>query len=215
MIDGGVIAAYLAAAVARGGRRVPDRVVDGTLDRLTDRVARRLGPRPAAELAKNPYDGATLAEASRAIGAVARHDVRFARELAGLRRKLDKHGGLRLADQVRARAAVRAFHVSTGDRDVRAEPVVGQGAGRVLALVGILVALTGFACWMYVIVSGFAAGPAGPVAQELVVGVPPAPAAFGAFLAGVLMFGSGAAFTMAARRREQEDLRWAAGRRRR
>jgi hypothetical protein len=229
MIDGGVVAAYLAVAVARGGRRLLDRTVDGALDRLTDSVARRLGPRPAADLAKNPYDGATLAEVTRAVDAVARHDSRFARELAGLRRQLDKHGGWRLVNQVRARTNVQAFgggnaagrdyheghhyYVVTNDHDPGDALVAGRGPGRVLAWVGILIALGGFAGWMYVIFTGFGGGVTGPLDLELVAGVPLAPAAFGAFLAGGLMYGFGASFSKAARRREQEDLRWAAGRR--
>jgi hypothetical protein len=34
VIDGGVIAGYLAAAVARGAGRLLDKTVDGALDRL-------------------------------------------------------------------------------------------------------------------------------------------------------------------------------------
>jgi hypothetical protein len=231
MVDGGVIAAYLAAGVARGGRRLLDRVVDGTLDRLTDSVARRLGPRPAADLAKNPYDGTTLAEVTRAIDAVARYDARFARELAGLRRQLDKHGGWRLVNQVRGRINIQAFgggnadgrdhneshhhYVTANDYDSGDELVAGRGPGQVLAWVGILVALGGFLGWMYVIFTGFGGGLTGPLGLELVDGVPLAPAAFGAFLAGGLMYGIGVSFSKAARRREQGDLRSADGRRRR
>jgi hypothetical protein len=229
VIDGGVIAAYLAAAVARGGRRLLDRVADGALDRLADSVARRLGPRPAADLARNPYDSATLAEVSRAIDAVARHDARFARELAALRRRLDSHGGRLLINQVRARTNVQAFgggnaagrnyyegdHYETrNDYDPGDELVAGRGSGRVLAWVGLLVALGGFAGWMYVIFTGFGGDVSGPLDLELVDGVPLAPAAFGAFLVGGLVYGLGASISKAARRREEERLR-RAGRRRR
>ncbi|MHA6622768.1 hypothetical protein [Pseudonocardia sp. DLS-67] len=203
MIDGGVIAAYLAVAVGRGGRRSLDRVVDGALDRLTDGVARRLGPRPAAELAKDPYDGATLAEVTRAIDAVARHDSRFGRELGRLRRQLDKHGGWRLVNQVRARTGVQVSGRGiVAGRDVTAnDPHPGQ----VLAWVGIVVALAGFSGWMYLILTGF--GPAAP--PDLEPGVPLAPAAVGAFLAGGLLYGFGVAFSRAARRRGQEEPPWA------
>jgi hypothetical protein len=229
VIDGGVIAAYLAVAVARGGRRLLDRVVDGALDRLADSMARKLGPRPAADLAKNPYDSATLAEVTRAVDVVARHDARFARELAGLRRQLDGHGGWRLVNQVRARTNVQAFgggsaagrdyyegdhYATTNDYDPGDELVAGRGGGRVLAWVGLLVALGGFAGWMYVIFTGFGGGLNSPLDLELVDGVPLAPAAFGAFLVGGLMYGLGAAMSKAARKREQERLR-RAGRRRR
>jgi hypothetical protein len=229
VIDGGVIAAYLAAAVARGGGRMLDRAVDGALDRLTDSVARRLGPRPAADLARSPNDSATLAEVSRAINTVARRDAGFVRELTALRQKLDSHGGRQLVNQVRARTNVQAFgggnaagrdyyegdnHETTNDYDPGDELVAGQGAGRVLAWVGLLVALGGFAGWMYLIFTGFGGDLSGPLDLELVDGVPLAPAAFGAFLVGGLMYGLGAAMSKTARKREQEQLR-RAGRRRR
>lgn len=225
MIDGGVIAAYLAAAVARGGERLLGRVVDGALDRLAGSVARRLGPRPADDLAKNPYDSATLGEVSRAIDAVARRDAAFARELAALRRHLDRHEGRRLINQVRARVNVQAFgdgnaagrdyyegdfYEVTHDYDPGDELISGRGPGRLLAWIGLLVALSGFAGWMYVIFSGFG-GEGNPFAVELIDGVPLAPAAFGAFLVGGLMYGFGAGISKAARKREREHRR--AGRR--
>lgn len=229
MIDGGVIAAYFAAAVARGSRRLLDRVADGALDRLADSVTRRLGPRPAADLAQKPYDSTTLAEVSRAIDAVTRHDARFARELAALRRQLDIHGGRQLLNHVRARTNVQAFgggnaagrdyyagnhYQTSNDYDPGDELVAGQGAGRLLAWVGLLVALGGFAGWMYVIFTGFGGGLDGPLGLELVDGVPFAPAAFGAFLVGGLVYGLGASISKAARKREEERLR-RPGRRRR
>jgi hypothetical protein len=228
VIDGGVIAAYLAAAAARGGRRLLDKAVDGALDRLTDSVARRLGPRPAADLARNPYDGATLAEVSQAIDAVARRDTGFARELAALRRQLDSLGGVHLVNQVQAQSNVQAFggnaagrdyhegdfYETTNDYDPGDELVSGRGAGRALAWVGLLVALAGFAGWIYVIFTGFGGDSSNPLDLELVDGVPLAPVAFGAFLVGGLVYGLGATMSKAARKREQEHLR-RAGRRRR
>lgn len=228
MIEGGVIAAYLAAAVARGGRRLLDRAVDGGLDRLADSVARRLGPRPAADLARDPYDSATLAEVSRAVDAVARRDTAFARELVALRRQLDSLGGVHLVNQVQARSNVQAFggnaagrdyyegdrYETTNDYDPGDELVSGRGAGRALAWVGLLVALAGFAGWMYVIFTGFGGDLSSPLDLELVEGVPLAPAAFGAFLVGGLMYGLGATMSKAGRKREQERLR-RLGRRRR
>jgi hypothetical protein len=222
VIDGGVIAAYLAAAVARGGGRLLDGAVDGTLDRLADSVARRLGPRPAADLARNPYDSATLAEVSRTIDAVARRDAGFARELAALRRQLDSHGGRLLVNQVRARTDVQAFgggnaagrdyfegdrYETTNDYDPCDELVSDQGTGRALAWVGLLIALGGFSGWMCVIFSGFDSGLSGPLDLELVDGVLLAPAAFCAFLAGGLVYGLGTAISKAARKREQERRR--------
>lgn len=228
MIDGGVIAAYLAAAAARGGRRLVDRAIDGALDRLTDSVARRLGPRPGADLARDPYDSATLAEVSRAIDGVARRDVGFARELTALRHQLDSLGGVHLVNQVQARSNVQAFggnaagrdyyegdrYETTNDYDPGDELVSGQGPGRALAWVGLLVALGGFAGWMYVIFSGFGGDLSSPLDLELVDGVPLAPAAFGAFLVGGLVYGLGATMSKAARKREQERLRRAERRRR-
>ena len=42
VIDGGLIAGYLAAAVARGGGRLLDKTVDGALDRLAAAVSSKL-----------------------------------------------------------------------------------------------------------------------------------------------------------------------------
>jgi len=43
MIDAAVVAAYLGAAVARGGRHLLDTMIDTGLDRLSTAVVRRLG----------------------------------------------------------------------------------------------------------------------------------------------------------------------------
>jgi hypothetical protein len=230
VIDAGVIAAYLAAAVARGGERLLGRVVDGALDRLADSVARRLGPRPQNDLARNPYDSATLDKVSRAIDAVARRDAEFARELSGLRRQLDSHGGGLLVNQVRARVNVQAFgggnaagrdyhegdhYETTNDYDPGDELISGRGPGRALAWVGLLVALSGFAGFAYVIFSSFVDGSTGPLDLELIQGqLSLLPAAFGAFVVGGLMYGFGAAISKAARKREQEHRRRARQRRR-
>jgi hypothetical protein len=228
VIDAGVIAAYLAAAVARGAERLLGRVVDGALDRLADSVARRLGPRPAADLEPNPYDSATLAEISRAIDAVARRDAGFARELAALRRELDSHGGGLLVNQVRARTNVQAFgggnaagrdyhegdyykgdhYQTTNDYDPGDELISGRGPGQVLAWVGLVVLLSGFAGFAFVVFTGFVAGATGPLDLELIQDrLPLLPAAFGAFLVGGLMYGFGASISKAARKREQERRR--------
>ena len=221
MIDGGVVAAYLAAAVARGGERLLGRVVDGALDRLADSVARRLGPRPAEDLTKNPYDAAALDRVSRAIDAAAQRDAGFAHELAAIREQLDRGGGGLLVNQVRARVNVQAFgggnaagrdyyegdhYETTDDYDPGDELVAGRGPGRALAWLGLLIALSGFAGWMYVIFTGFELG-GNPFDLELFPDVPLAPVAFGAFLVGGLLYGLGASLSKAARKREEERRR--------
>ena len=74
-----------------------------------------------------------------------------------------------------------------------------------LAVFGLLLALTGFGGWMYLIFTGFG-GPDGTLDMELLPGVPLAPMAFGAFLVGGLLYGLGASMSKAARKRmEQQD----------
>lgn len=102
------------------------------------------------------------------------------------------HGGVHVGDYYEGD---RSDDYDPGD-----ELVIGRGPGWLLAVVGLLLALTGFAGWVYVIFSGFG-GADDPFAQELVPGVPLAPAAFGAFLCGGLLYGLGTTMSKAARKR--------------
>lgn len=84
----------------------------------------------------------------------------------------------------------------------------GQGPGRALMVLGVLVALAGFAIWVSLILgllggTGSAAVPPDPFAERL-WGAPKAPLGFAAFGAGAVLFGAGAALSKAARRRGHE-----------
>lgn len=219
MIDGGVVAAYLAAAVARGGERLLGATIDSALDRLSASVARRLGQRPNGELTRAPTDAGALERVGRALEAAAHRDERFARELAVVQDQLDRAGASYLVNEVRARVNVQAFgggnaHVGDyyeGDRyvddyDPGDELVAGRGVGRWVAWAGLLMALSGFAGWAYVIFTGFGgSGSGNPFLElELVAGVPLAPVAFGAFGVGGLIYGLGASMSKAARKRDEE-----------
>src|SRR4051812_30415412 len=109
MIDGGMIAGYLAAAAARGGSRLLDKTVDGALDRLAAAVGRRLGPGPSADLARDPRDPHTQDRVSRAVQGAANRDERFAQELARLQQQLDRAGARFLVNQVQAGINAQAF----------------------------------------------------------------------------------------------------------
>src|SRR4051812_34368263 len=110
MIDAAVVAAYLGAAVARGGRRLLDSAVDAGLDRLSAAVSRRLGHGPESDLAHDPDNPAVRAQVARGLATAARRDPAFARELASLAAQLDRSGGRRvLTNTVRAQVNVQAF----------------------------------------------------------------------------------------------------------
>lgn len=157
MIDGGVIAAHLAVAAARGERYL-DRAIDSALDRLSAAVAARLGSRPHAELARNPRDPVSQERIGHAIATAARGDHRFARELADAVARLDRGGARVLVNEVRAGINVQTFgggnaHVGDyheGDRYTDGygpgdELILGRGAGRWVAAAGLVVALSGVA----------------------------------------------------------------------
>lgn len=86
----------------------------------------------------------------------------------------------------------------------------GRGLGRLLMVIGLLVALSGFAGWMYLILS---AGPSidDPSAirsfDREVFGLPAALVAFGAFALGGVIASVGASMSKAARTRERSRER--------
>jgi hypothetical protein len=175
MIDGGVIAAYLAAAVARGGERLVSKAVDAGLDRLSAAVVRRMGRGPDTDLARDPRSPAAQAHVGRAIESAAQRDPAFAQELAALLQQLDRSGGRRLINNVRANVNVQAFdggyaHFGdyyegdsyTNDYDPGDEIVAGRGIGRFVAIIGLLVAMAGFVGFASVIYGGFASEGVGP-----------------------------------------------------
>lgn len=214
MIDGGLIAGYLAAAAARGGRKLLDKTVDAALDRLAGAVARKIGPAPEADLARDPTDPTVRRNVARAVERASADDPSFARYVAALQHELDRSGGPSyLLNQVTAGVNAQAFgggnvHVgdyyvssSTDDYDPADELFSGRGPGRALAVLGLLLALAGFGGWMYLLFSADA--DTDPFRRELVAGLPLAPVAFGAFLIGGLLYGLGLTMAKAARKRHE------------
>jgi hypothetical protein len=229
MIDAAVVAAYLGAAVARGGRRLLDTVIDTGLDRLSAAVARRLGSGPATDLAHDPDSPVVRAHVAREIASTARRDPVFARELAALAAQLDRGGGRRLINNVRAHVNVQAFdggyaHYGdyyegdkyTNDYDPADELVAGQGIGRFVAIIGLMVAFAGFLGFVWVMYDAFRYGGPGssPLDLELLPGVPMLPVGFLAFLFGGIVYGLGTSASRAARKRQEQrtrgrPVRWA------
>jgi hypothetical protein len=222
MIDAAVVAAYLGAAVARGGRRLLDTVIDTGLDRLSAAVVRRLGRGPATDLAHNPDRPAVRAHVARQLESTARCDPGFARELAFLVAQLDRSGGRRLINNVRAQVNVQAFDggyahygdynegdIYTNDYDPADELVAGQGIGRFVAIIGLTVTLAGFLGFVWVMYDAFRNGGPGssPLDLEILPGVPMLPVGFLAFLFGGIVYGLGTTASKAARKRQQQRTR--------
>jgi hypothetical protein len=223
MIDAAVVAAYLGAAVARGGRRMLDSAVDAGLDRLSAAVSRRLGHGPESDLAHGPDDPAVRAQVARGLATAARRDPAFARELASLAAQLDRSGGRRvITNTVRAQVNVQAFdgghaHYGdyyegdryTNDYDPGDELVSGTGPGRFVAIIGLLLAMAGFLGVGWVIYDAFGHGGPGssPLDLEIVAGVPVLPVAFVMFLAGGILHGLGTSASKAARKRREQRAR--------
>ena len=219
MIDGGIIAGYLAAAVARGGKRLLDTAVNSALDRLAGVVSSRLGTKVVANLEERPSDPQAQQDVSAAIQAAADRDAGFARELATLQRQLDEAGARPLINEVRSVGinaqlfAPGQIHIGdhyesnySNDYDPGDEIIIGQGPGRVLAVLGLLIGLAGFGGWIYFIFTGFGGGD-DFLEFELLPGVPFAPVAFGAFVVGGIVYGLGASMSKAARQQAQGQLR--------
>ena len=81
----------------------------------------------------------------------------------------------------------------------------GRGAGRVLLVLGLIIALSGFAVWMSLIFSGFNGDANTNPFDKHVFGLPIAPVAFGAFALGGLIAGIGGTMSKVARTREREQ----------
>ena len=105
------------------------------------------------------------------------------------------------------------YHVDAGDTDPFDSIFSGRGVGRVISALGLIIALTGFGAWMWLIFQGMTADtgpgqePDNPFKLEILPGIPIAPVAFGAFLVGGLLAGMGASMAKAARRRHDEAMR--------
>ena len=222
MIDAAVAAAYLGAAVARSGRHLLDTMIDTGLDRLSTAVVRRLGRGPATDLARNPDSPAVRAHVARQLESTARCDPGFARELAFLVAQLDRSGGRRLINNVRAQINVQAFDggyahygdynegdIYTNDYDPADELVAGQGIGRFVAIIGLTVTLAGFLGFVWVMYDAFRNGGPGssPLDLEILPGVPMLPVGFLAFLFGGMVYGLGTTASKAARKRQRQRTR--------
>ncbi|MDP4500979.1 FHA domain-containing protein [Nonomuraea turcica] len=91
----------------------------------------------------------------------------------------------------------------------------GRGFGRVLLILGMMIALAGFGIWGsfifgFVTTNDFS----NPFEKELVPGIPMAPTGFGLFVAGGVLAGIGSSMSKAARKRAQERNRRRRGPRR-
>lgn len=94
------------------------------------------------------------------------------------------------------------YDIQHGPTDPMDQITSGRGIGRVIAAIGILIALTGFAGWMYVIFSGFAAEDTrfNPMAIE-VQGYPAMVVGFAAIAIGGVITSIGSSMAKAARHR--------------
>jgi hypothetical protein len=103
-----------------------------------------------------------------------------------------------------------SVHISDGYEPTD-EIFQGKGPGRLLAIIGSVVALVGFGLWGYLILSFVVADDMdpseNPFSREIVDGVPWALAALGLFLLGGVLAGIGTGMSKAARRREEERRR--------
>jgi hypothetical protein len=136
---------------------------------------------------------AEQAHVVREIEAAALRDPAFARELTALVAQLDRSGGRRLINSVRAQVNVQAFEggyahygnyyegdAYTNDYDPGDELVAGRGIGRFVAIIGLTVTLAGFLGVAAVIYDAFQNGSPGssPLNLEIVPGIPLLPVGF-------------------------------------
>jgi hypothetical protein len=109
MIDGGVLAGYLAVAATRVTGRVFDQTVDRLFDRLAEHVAQRLGWQTVESISSDPGSPQQQARVGQRIDAAARGDAQFAAELVRLQDRLDQLVGRQTITTVNARPNVQAF----------------------------------------------------------------------------------------------------------
>lgn len=109
MIDGQVLAGYLAVGATRVAGRVFDRSVDETFDQLAQHVAQRLGWQEVESINSNPGDPRVQRQLGQSIDAVARVDSQFAAELARLQARLDREVGRQRITAVRGQCVTQAF----------------------------------------------------------------------------------------------------------
>ena len=83
-IDGGVVVAYLAAYLLKGGRRIADTALESMVDRLVERVAAPQGARPRNTHEQDPPD--------RPPRAAARGPPRDRSDVHAIREVVQQHG---------------------------------------------------------------------------------------------------------------------------
>ncbi|CRK60591.1 hypothetical protein [Alloactinosynnema sp. L-07] len=101
------------------------------------------------------------------------------------------------------------FHVDTG-QDMGIGRGSGRGIGRLIAFIGMVIALAGFAAFAWTIFSFGASindGGTPDLFNKEFNGLPVIPIAFGAFLAGGLIAGAGRSMSKAALRRHEQRER--------
>jgi len=193
MIDGGVLAGYLAVAATRAAGRVFDQTVDRLFDRLAQGVARRLGWQAVDSINANPGDAGLQQRVGRGIDAVARADSQFAAELARLQDRLDREVGRQLINIVHAQASVQAFgggnaygghHYQLNVPDP-ADLSKSPAWVKALIVVGLVVTLVGFGMVLVGIIGFIAAVPGSSPSDHPDFGV--ALPGFGVFFAGMVL----------------------------
>lgn len=157
MIDGGVIAGYLALAAARGVDRFVNGRIDSILAALANRVARKMGLGPAADLRPDPTDTQVQKKIARAVVSRSQSDPQFARDLRALQDQLDREGGRPLLQQFWNNSVNQAFVTNSLPPPASSgspPPAKSRwysaswwtGVGGVAALVATLI---GFAAWWF------------------------------------------------------------------
>lgn len=107
MIEGGVVAAYLAALLGGAAKRFVDGRIDGGLKSLYDRVTNRLGGGVVRDLRDNPNDASTQNRVARAVENVAAVDRRFAEDIAAIVDQLDRAGGRSFVNSIQAHTVIQ------------------------------------------------------------------------------------------------------------
>ena len=156
-IDGGVVVAYLAAYLLKGGRRIADTALESMMDRLVERVEARLGPRPLNTLGQDPADRRNQQLVAGKLDEAMRADQSLAGELTQLVTELNRHGGQQFVNEVYAQTNIQAWggHAVGGDLIYAPAPpdprITAESSAwvKVLGMLGALLCLGAFALFGY------------------------------------------------------------------